>query len=148
MSIFDDIKRKGLTSSMVKTITDLDTNVRKILATGILRAPPYPTFYENTPPVLTADQNNYDPENYGSLRMSSNASRTITGIDGGVAARGLIILNVGSSNIVLAHQSASSSVENRIISPSAANITLGANDSITLYYDAVDLRWRVTAVAT
>lgn len=142
----NDLKRSGLTSTVVKLISEIDTSVRKMLATGILSKPLYPTLFEDTPAQLTADANNYDPGNHGSLRMSSNASRTITGIDGGVTARLLTILNVGSNNIVIAHQSASSSVENRIITATAANVTLGANDSITLYYDATDERWRVTAL--
>lgn len=146
MNIIDDIKRKGISSSTLQLLTQLDTNVRKILATNILAKTPYPTLYEDSPTQLSADVNNYDPGDFGALRMSSNASRTITGIDRGASARLLTILNVGSQNIVIAHQSLSSDAENRIITATAANVTLGANDSITLYYDATDSRWRVQAL--
>lgn len=60
--------------------------------------------------------------------------------------RVLWVHNVGAQNIVLAHQSGSSAAANRMISPTAVNITLATNDSARLYYDSTDLRWRITVV--
>lgn len=147
MNLDEDLKRKGLITNILTKIGSLEVSVRKILSSGVISRPAYPTRFENTPAQLTADQNNYDPGDYGSLRMSSDASRTITGISRGVTGRLLTIYNVGSNSIVIAHQSASSSAANRIITATAANVTLGANDSITLYYDSTDARWRVQALA-
>lgn len=146
-SFLDDIKRKGAMSTLVDKVTTLENNVRRILAVGVLSRTPYPVLYENTPDQLTADQNNFDTGSFGALRVSTNASRTITGFNGGAAGRLLTIFNVGANNLVISHQSASSSAENRVISANAANITLGANDSLTLCYDAIDGRWRVQAIA-
>jgi hypothetical protein len=102
-------------------------------------------FLEYTPSTIGADQNDYDIGNYNILRLTSDAVRTLTGLQGGKAGRWVILVNVGSNNIVLAHQSASSNAANRIISPTAANYTLTASSgsSAFCYYDAVTDRWRV-----
>jgi len=132
-------------NSMIKIINKISSLEKKISSMMASRSL-YLVLNENTPDQVTADQNNYIVGDYDVIRMSTDASRTITGIAGGKKGRVLTIHNVGSQNIVIAHQSASSSVENRVISPTAANITLGTNDSITLYYDSTDLRWRVRAL--
>lgn len=148
MSVEEDIKRKGIIPQLVRRMTDVENTIRKLLAVGALSRSLYPVVSENSPAQLTAAVDNYVPGDYGALRMSSDASRNITGISGGTAGRFLYIFNVGAQNIVIVHQSGSSTAENRIISPTAANLTLGADDSITLYYDITTARWRVQALAT
>jgi len=61
---------------------------------------------EFTPVQITSDQDNFsttdDESNLvGTLRLSSDASRTITGLAGGETGRNLCIINVGSFDIVL-----------------------------------------------
>lgn len=97
-----------------------------------------------SPAQITGDQNNYNPSPAGFWRLSSDASRTITGIAGVYDGRVLNIVNVGSQNIVLANQHVGSFAVNRIITGTGANITLAADDTAMLVYDAVTLRWRVT----
>lgn len=92
---------------------------------------------------ITANQNDYELGIGSMFRLSSDASRTITGFHGGVSGEGMIIVNVGSNNIVLANQSASSGAINRIITGTGANITLSADDVALLFYDSVTERWRV-----
>ena len=139
MSIFDDITTKiiGRMNTIEKQLRDVSGSLHSL----------YPVLNENSPTQLLADQNNYAPGDYAVLRMSSDAARTITGISDGKKGRVLWIHNVGAQNIVLAHQSASSKDINRMISGTAAAITLGANDSARLYYDSTTQRWRIT-VAT
>jgi len=104
-----------------------------------------------TPSAITADQNDYSPTDgfVSSIwRLSSDASRTITGIAAGSATTGapgqeLTLINVGSNNIVLAHQDTNSSASNRVISPSGANVTLLPNASASLMYDDTTARWRL-----
>lgn len=107
-------------------------------------------FNEVTPAQLTADADNYEPDvNASYLRLSSDAARTITGLPCPSldpqqnAGRRLTIVNVGSHGITLAHQSASSSAQRRIICPGAVDITLASFDYADLIYDGTTGRWRV-----
>ena len=96
-----------------------------------------------SPAEITANQNNYNPGTNGVWRLSSDASRTITGISGPVAGDYLEIINVGSNDIVLANESASSTAGNRIITGLGADLTLNAGEWARLWYDSTSSRWRV-----
>lgn len=96
-----------------------------------------------SPAQLTADVNNYNPSANSFWRLSSDAARNITGIDAGVDGRMIFIANVGAQNIVLVNQSGSSDAENRIITGTGGNVTLAADDTSILLYDATTLRWRL-----
>jgi len=97
-----------------------------------------------TPIQITANQNDYaQPETPGRWRLSSDASRDITGIAYSNDGEPIYIVNVGSNDIVLKHQDAASRAENRIISTSGADITLGSNEIASGWYDEVSLRWRM-----
>jgi len=103
---------------------------------------------EFTSSQLTGDQNNFstansEGNNIGVLRLSSDASRTITGFGGGEQGRFLCLINVGSFNIIIANQSGSSTATNRVITGTGANITMEADDVMKLYYDSTTARWRV-----
>jgi hypothetical protein len=113
-----------------------------------------------TPSQITSDQNDYNPTGLSTastLRLSSDASRNITGLQGGADGRILFIHNVGSNNIVLKDESASSSAANRFAL--TADVTLSADAVAVLQYDSTSSRWRcvsgggggsgtVTSVAT
>lgn len=101
----------------------------------------------SSPTQITANQNNYDIAGNNALRLSTDASRTITGLNGGASGRFLYILNVGSNNIVLANQSASSSAANRMISYTGANLTVATNEIVKLIYDSTTARWRIVGKA-
>lgn len=99
---------------------------------------------------FTGDQNNLD---IGSLvtivRVSSNASHNVTGIDGGDASdpqegRVLILMNVGTNNIVLNHEDVGSLVENRFKFAGAVDVTLLPDGSVNLWWDVTTNRWRRT----
>lgn len=97
-----------------------------------------------SPAQITANQNNYNPDYLGYaavLRLSSDASRDITGILNGTDGREIVVLNVGSQNVVLKNASASSAAINRF--SLGADITLsGGGQGKTLWYDAVTSTWR------
>lgn len=96
-----------------------------------------------SPAQITADQNDYNPAGLATasvLRLSSDASRVVTGLSGGGDGRALKLLNVGAHEIVLKDQSASSSAGNRFLF--GADVTLAANQAIELWYDAAVSRWR------
>jgi len=97
----------------------------------------------STPSQITANQNDYNPNSYNRWRLSSDASRDITGIASRPVGGVLTIVNTGSNAIVLKHQSASSTAANRIISYSGADITLSAGNTAILNYDTSSSRWRI-----
>jgi hypothetical protein len=101
-----------------------------------------------SPSQITADQNNYNPTSLATarvLRLSTDASRTITGIAAGSAGQTMLVVNGGSFPLVLAHNSGSSSAANRIICPNEQLCTLHAGDSVELWYDSAVSLWRVMA---
>lgn len=100
---------------------------------------------ETTVAQFTADQNNFAIPEATFMRMSTDASRTLTGMANIVDGRQLIITNVGSFNLVLAHENAGSSATNRIDIPTNSDLTLTPDDSALLIYDSITGRWRVTS---
>lgn len=92
---------------------------------------------------ITANQDDYEIGNSTVLRLSTDASRDITGLKGGIKGRVLIIINTGAEDIVLKDEDASSIVGNRIATHSGADITLGTEDGAFLFYDITSLRWRL-----
>jgi hypothetical protein len=105
-----------------------------------------------TPAQITANQNNYNPGN-GARRfnLSSNASRNITGIDldqtplllTHLDGQQHFLYNAGSFDIVLKHQDAASSAENRLLCSTGADITLAAGEAADIEYSTTLLRWIV-----
>lgn len=96
-----------------------------------------------SPPQLTSNQNNYNPTGLSGasvLRLSSDASRDITGLQGGADGRLLFIPNVGSNDIVLKDENASSSAANRFALNS--DVTIQADNLVILQYDSTSSRWR------
>lgn len=88
----------------------------------------------NAPSQLTADQNNYDPGVYMLLYLTSDATRTITGISGGTAGRLLFLYNSGSNPIILSNENASSTAANRIVVPWGGDYTMLPNTGAILEY--------------
>jgi len=96
---------------------------------------------ETSPNQLTADINNFSLPDAILTRFSTDAARTITGFAG--AKSGIKwIANVGGNNLILAHDSASSDAQNRILSHSLANITLTPGQYAIITYDFTSAKWR------
>lgn len=97
-----------------------------------------------SPAQITANQNDYNPTGLTAasvLRLSSDASRNITGlVTALLTSRTMLITNVGTQDIVLVNQSASSTADYRF--EIGANITIGANEGVILLYDTTSRRWR------
>jgi hypothetical protein len=102
-----------------------------------------------SPPQITANQNDYNPTGVATasvLQLSSDASRTITGLAGGAEGRVAVLINIGSQPIVLADESTSSSAANRFTL--GAGLTVTAKQAAMLRYDGTAARWRLVAGAT
>lgn len=99
-----------------------------------------------SPAQITANQNDYNPANLDTasvLRLSSDATRNVTGLAGGGDGRVLTLHNVGTNPIVLKDASSSSSAGNRF--SFGFDVALAAKQSVTLWYDVTDARWRLVA---
>jgi len=99
-----------------------------------------------TPAQITSDQNNYAPGGVSYfLRLSTDASRQITGLSmSQVTGEVHEIWNVGAQDIVIVHQSASSTAANRFLNASAANYTITPEQGVKIIYDGTTQRWRVS----
>jgi hypothetical protein len=103
-----------------------------------------------SPAQITSNQNDYNPTGWNEggaphgasiLRLSSDASRNVTSLTGGVSGRLAIITNVGAQDIVLKDDDgATGTAANRF--EFNADITLQASESIMLFYDGTSSRWR------
>lgn len=96
-----------------------------------------------SPTQIAGNVNDYETLAADILRLSTDASRNITGLAGGYDGRRLDLVNVGAQNIVLQNQNAGSAAANRVITGSGADITVGADDYVQLFYDGTTARWRV-----
>lgn len=105
---------------------------RGLLLTGVI-----------SPPQITSNQNDYAPTGFlaaSTLRLSSDASRNITGLAGGTDGRVIVIHNVGAQGLVLTDQDSASTAANRFLF--GASVTLAANAALSLRYDGTTQRWR------
>ena len=93
----------------------------------------------------SGSSNDYEVGEWTSiLRVSPDAAgSTLTGVAGGITARNILVVNVGSTSLTLAHQSASSTAGNRLLAETGADVVLGANDAVDILYDATTERWRI-----
>lgn len=106
-----------------------------------------------TPAQIAANQNDYAPADSVTatkttvlasiLRLSSDASRNITGMvdprDGVVKT----LINVGANPIVLKNADVGSTAANRF--DFGADVTLAAKQSAKIRYDGTDSRWKLEA---
>jgi hypothetical protein len=103
-----------------------------------------------TPAQIAANTNNYQPTDIDTalvLRVSTDASRNLTGIYNGATDRNrwLLIINVGNFDVVLKHNVTSTSAY-RFACPGGADLTLNSADSAWVFYDASSTSWRVVGV--
>jgi len=104
-------------------------------------------YSSNSPTQITSNQNNYALPAAFYVRLSSDATRSITGLvsvtGGQVDGETHLLVNVGSNPINLTNQDASSTSNNRIITGTGATATLNSQESIIAWYDLTDGRWRL-----
>jgi hypothetical protein len=101
-----------------------------------------------TPAQITAQTNDYNPTGLSTastLRLTTNASQNLTGIQGTAAGRILTIWNAGSFPLVLINDNGAapatgSTAANRFAL--GADIALGPSQAIMLQYDNTSGRWR------
>lgn len=102
-----------------------------------------------TPSQITSNQNDYNPSSAicasDTLILSSDASRDITGLAGGVSGCEVLLVNGGSNPIVLKDGGAGSTATNRF--STGADITLASNQAARFVYQAGSTnKWRYIGV--
>jgi hypothetical protein len=103
-----------------------------------------------SPAQITSNQNDYNPANLATssiLRINSDASRQLTGLQGGADGRIIGIINAGANNIFLKNEDAGSTAANRL-ALGGADLLLTGNEGVALWYDATSSRWRLLAAGT
>jgi hypothetical protein len=96
-----------------------------------------------SPSQIASNQNDYNPAGLSTasvLRLSTDAARNITGLQGGSDGRVLTVINVGANPIALKNADSGSSAVNRFLF--GADLTLAAEQAVALWYDATSSRWR------
>lgn len=96
---------------------------------------------QTTKSQITSNQNDYAIGSQTSFRLSTDASRDITGLTGGVDGKIISIRNIGSFNIVFTNEDAASTAANRFTFSTSGNITVAPNGTLVLQYDASSSRW-------
>jgi hypothetical protein len=103
------------------------------------------SLFGDTTRSLGADANNLAIGPYDIVYFSpTGADRTITGFSGGKDRRTVTIINSGSQNLILAHQSGSSDAANRIKTTTGAALTIGPDQIAQITYDPIAARWRAS----
>ena len=98
---------------------------------------------ETTPTQFTASGNNVDLGDGIFFRVSTDASRDLTGLTNGIDGRCVRLVNIGSNDLVIMHQDANSDAANRFLCDTAADVTVSAEQSVLCLYDSTTARWRV-----
>lgn len=99
-----------------------------------------------TPTILSANTDNYAPDGIatcGVLRVSTDASRNLTGIVAPASGYQIIFLeNVGANNLVLSHN-VTSTAANRFFCEGGTSVTIPTRGAAILMYDKTASRWQV-----
>jgi hypothetical protein len=125
------------------------SNVEATCSTGYLTGTVADVTFDNcsgglegvsSPSQITSNQNDYAVgQAVTDLRLSTDASRDLTGITNGRKGRRLQLFNVGSFDLVLKND-VTSTAANRFLL--GADLTIGTNEGVVLWYDTTSSRWR------
>lgn len=135
------IRHDDLLLRLVKEVNDIKAALRRMVA----NLPLFDIANENTPPQLTASQNDYAPGNYDVLLLQGSKVVSITGIRGGVKGRSLRLFNIGDYSILIPHESTSSQTANRFrLQGGNTPVYLASiepNTTLEFYYLNSEQRW-------
>ena len=98
-----------------------------------------------SPAQLTANTDNWNPTGLATaevIRVSTDASRDLTGIVAPAGPWSIALENIGAFDLVLKHN-VTSTAANRFYCPNDADLTLQKDSTALLVYDLTSTRWRV-----
>lgn len=102
-----------------------------------------------SPTSIGANQNDYAPTGFASasfVRLTASGAYSITGLAGGANGRAVVLVNIGSNPITLAHENASSTAANRFACPDSVDFYLQPGAVAWVVYDTTSTRWRLVAM--
>ena len=97
----------------------------------------------DSPAQITGDVDDYPTAGFSHLRVDADGAHDITGFADGSAGKMLWLTNISGAAITLNNEDAASAAANRIITAHAAPLSISADETVILMYDAVTSRWRV-----
>lgn len=96
---------------------------------------------------IDANQNDWNPAGFSTSTSVGvtglTAARTITGLIARATGTTVYLLNTSGQSLILSHESASSSANNRFSNPGAADLAIRTSGGVVLVY--VANRWRVAS---
>jgi hypothetical protein len=103
-----------------------------------------------SPAQIVANVNDYNPSGLATatvLRLTSDAARTITGLQGGADGRVILLVNANTAFrvLTLSHDDALSTAANRFYCPGFVSFEIAQGAGALLEYDSTDSRWRVVS---
>lgn len=101
------------------------------------------TFAISGKTTMTGNQNNFNLNGKSVIKVTGGSVYTLTGIAGGADGMIVHIMVTSSTDLILAEDSPSSSLGNRIVTGSNVNITISEGGGATLIYDGDTNYWRV-----
>ncbi len=78
-----------------------------------------------------------------SIRFTGSTATALHGIASGFNGKKLVLLNIASVDVTIQHQSGSASAADRIVTQTAANVSIKPNGMAVLRYDDSTSRWYV-----
>jgi parallel beta-helix repeat protein len=96
-----------------------------------------------SPAQITSNQNNYDAGFEQVLRLSTDATRSLTGMARGFDGMLRRILNVGAQTLDIPNESGSSTAANRFVTGTGGTRSVAAGAAVDAIYDGGTSRWRL-----
>lgn len=97
-----------------------------------------------TPTGISGTVDNWNPTGLAAanrIRVSAASGTDLTGLVAGADGQTLLMQNVGSFALTVHHQSTGSTAANRLVTPTAANLTWNPGTMQQWIYDASTPRW-------
>lgn len=123
---------------VITAVVDRDAPAETVLRAPVLLS----TF---TPAQITATTHDWNPTGGTDAyqwRISSDTTRSITGIVAGRDTEERLLVNVGAYTITLEHADAGSAAVNRFLGAGAADVAIATMGRVRIVYDELAQRWR------
>lgn len=98
-------------------------------------------------PHHNVDFGGSNDRSYVHVTGALSAASTWTGFAGGTDGKMLLLTNATGKNMIVVHNSTSSSAANRVQTVDGVNLVVTPGATVTLLYSSADQAWRVTSIS-